>query len=129
MSEFLKAVSLRLRQHVLLFGHLPHPVVGVFECIHRFDGHLWQQLQDTHHMYLDLSPKCLVILVRHKEEGFQDLVGIDSKGWAYGRLVAMDGDINRGWFPYSFVELMRPWYFCSVEDLSLTLVPTFFPDM
>ena len=95
VSEFMKAVSLRLSQHVLLFGQLPHPVVGVFECIHRFDGPQWQQIKDTRHMYLDLSPKCLVILVRHTEEGSQDWVRIDSKGWAHGRLVGKYGDNNR----------------------------------
>ena len=117
VSEFMKAVSLRLSQHVLLFGQLPHPVVGVFECIHRFDGPQWQQIKDTHHMYLDLSPKCLVILVRHTEEGSQDWVRIDSKGWAHGRLVGKYGDNNRGFFPYKHVKVM---------DLSLKLLPSCF---
>ena len=114
VSEFMKAVSLRLSQHVLLFGQLPHPVVGVFECIHRFDGPQWQQSKDAHHMYLDLSPNGRVILVRHTEEGSQDWVRIDSKGWAHGRLVGKYGDHNLGFLPYNFVKVM---------ELTLTLLP------
>ena len=123
----MKAVSHRLRQHVLLFGHVPHPTVGIFECIHRFDGPRWQQVKDPHHMYLDLSPNCLVIWVRHEEGGSQGWVEMDSQGWAHGRLVGGCGVDNRGWFPHNFVKLMRPWYFCSVYDLSLALVPNSLP--
>ena len=127
VSEFMKAVSHRLRQHVLLFGHVPHPVVGIFECIHRFDGPQWQHVKDPHHTYLDLSPNCLVIWVRHEEGGSQGWVEMDSQGWAHGRLVGGCGVDNRGWFPHNFVKLMRPWYFCSVYDLSLALVPNSLP--
>ena len=68
-----------------------------------------------------------VLCVRHEEGGSQWWVELDSQGWADGRLVGECGVANRGWFPHNFVKLMRPWYFCSVYDLSLTLVPNSLP--
>ena len=101
-SEFKKAVVFRLEQHRRLFAHVPHPVLGIVECSHPFDGSQWQQTWDTHHTYLNLTPHCLVIVLRVEEEGSQEQMGKDSEGWARGRLVGGCGVDSRGWFPCNF---------------------------